>query len=85
MDKLSSFLQKFAHLLSNKEYIQTTVIDIVREEIGIDIAKENISLRNNQLTFNISPTIKTQIFIKKSLLLEKINNKIGKKTIQDLQ
>ena len=84
MDKLSSFLQKFTQILSSKESLVSVVKDVLLKEVGIDVDKENISVRGGHLTLNISPTIKTQIFMRKDSILQKINGAVGRKVIQDL-
>jgi len=67
MQGIRSFLDKFKHLTPPNKFIKKEFILCIKQILDINIKKENLSIQNNIIYINTSPTLKSEIFIKKNL------------------
>ena len=82
MKGISHLFDKFK-LVDVKEVQKRAFIsDLIKKEIGCDITIENISFKDGDLIIKTSSIIKSQIFIKKSILLSKISKTLVIKDIK---
>lgn len=71
MLNLSSLLEKFKHLKDPKEE-RNKIATIVSECLGFSVENNLIDLKNRILFLNVSGYIKTEVFMKKDLILESL-------------
>jgi len=81
MFNISSYLEKFKKIYSTNLYFKETVIKAVKETTGIDVDKESINYKNGVLTLNVKPIQKSELFLKKKLILSRLNEKSSSKIV----
>ena len=74
LSSLSSLLEKFRHLKNPREERERLVATLV-ECAGFEIPFDAVSLKNDILYIDVSGYMKTEIFIKKELILETLKTK----------
>ncbi|MFM2357753.1 MAG: hypothetical protein RJA61_490 [Candidatus Parcubacteria bacterium] len=84
MKNIQSFLDKFQGLLF-KKVKQEIVIEDVCKEVGIPLIRGDFTLKETVLSIKNNPILKTQIFLKKTSLLKKIEERLGKNIITDIR
>jgi Cu/Ag efflux protein CusF len=72
MFNISLFLEKFKNLGLSEKLLKEAISCSVKEIIGFDLDPKNISLKNGEVIFKVSPAIKNTIYIKKEAILAKI-------------
>ena len=85
MNPLSQFLEKIKTKLDTGKIERELVAESVLEVTGVTILLQNIEIKNGTARIKGSPALKSEIFLKKSSVLEKINLKAAdSKKIHDL-
>lgn len=80
MLKISDFLNKFRTAIKDSGHLKEEVSNIIREVSGVSLEKDSISFNSKgSLVIKCSPIEKSEIFLKKSLIVEEINKKTGRK------
>lgn len=74
LSSLSSLLEKFRHLKNPREERESLVAALT-ESVGFEIPFDSVDLKNDILYLNISPYIKTEVFIKKEIILTTLKEK----------
>lgn len=82
MLNLSSLLEKFKHLKDPKEE-REKIATIISKCLGFEVEANLIDLKNGILYLNVSSYVKTEIFMKKELILESL--KKGGFRIEDVR
>lgn len=72
MFNIASYLKKFKNFGQGERQLKEVIINSVREVVGVEILAKDISLKNGEVTFRVSPAIKNAIYIKKDKVLLKI-------------
>lgn len=87
MKGIRAFLSKFRLLTPPDQFIKKECISVIKEMVGIEIGKENLSVKNNTIYINTSSTVKSELFIKKESLLVELSKRISKynKKITDIR
>jgi hypothetical protein len=75
MFNISAYLDKFKNLGLKERLIKEAVSSSIKEVLGFDLDIKNISFKNGEVIFKVSPAIKNAIFIKKEAILANIKNK----------
>ena len=75
MFNLSAYLEKFKNFGQSERFLKESIISVIKEVVGIDIESKNITLKNGEIFFKVSPARKNAIYIKKEKLLAKIKEK----------
>ena len=75
MFDIAKYLEKFKVMSNSKVFLKKTVAEAIKEVCGIEIEPQKIEIKNYLARINEKPIIKTQIFIKKTKLLEILNKK----------
>jgi len=78
MDNISFFLEKYANLGYKENKIKEIVANTVKEICLVELKKEQIKIQNNNIKIEIVGPEKSEIFINKEKILNKIKNKIEK-------
>jgi hypothetical protein len=85
MDNLSGFLGRFNKLLKEKEQKEEVVCSVVREVCGVDVSPKKITIKKHALSIQTDAPTKSVLFIKKEVLIKKINKALGKKVITEIR
>jgi len=72
MFNIALFLNKFKNLGLGERLLKEAIKTSVKEVLNFDLDVKNILLKNGEVTFKVSPAIKNTIFIKKALILKRM-------------
>ncbi len=84
MIEIKDLLLKFSNLLLSEEIKKNTVLNVLKEVIGVDVKPEDIKIKNNTIYLNIKPIYKNEILLKKDLINLKLKEALGKKAPQKI-
>lgn len=72
---ISKYLEKFKQITLSKSFLRDSVHITIKEVCGVDIEPSKIDIKNYIVRINEKPVIKTEIFLKKQKILEKLDKK----------
>lgn len=75
MKNLSSLLEKFKNIRDPKKE-REELAKIISEVLNFEILESNLSINNNDIKFKINPTIKSQIFLCKEKIKERLKKEL---------
>jgi hypothetical protein len=78
MNQISLYLAKFKHLRLESDLVRETVASAIKDELGAVLDKEKINFRDGNLTISVTGPLKTEIVLKKDLILKRINKDLEK-------
>jgi hypothetical protein len=81
---ISKFLESFKEILFKEELFKEDICLVLKEKINISIERKNIILRNNILSIQADPYIKTEIFLRKEEILKEIQGKHPQRNVLDV-
>jgi len=84
MIEIKDLLLKFNNLLFSEEVKKNSIREILNETIGLNIKSEDIKIKKNIVYLNIKPIYKNEILLKKDEIFLKLQEKLGKKTPQNI-
>ncbi len=85
MFNIASYLDKFKNFGQGEKIFKETIVGVVKEITSVNIDIKNITIKNGEVIFNVSPAIKNILFIKKNLILEKLASKRLKDNVLDIR
>jgi hypothetical protein len=74
MNLLSDFFGKFLKLQQDSEETKIKIITIIKDFSGVNLEKEKISFKEGVLSVSCSPLERTQIYMNKDRIIEKLNS-----------
>jgi hypothetical protein len=83
MIPLQSLLERFKGLSNTEKVKKQLVVEIINKH-GIPITVEQVSFNKNTLYIKTNPIVKTEINLKKQIILEEINKLPGIKNISSI-
>lgn len=81
MKQIEEFLSRFKIIEDPKKDL-VKIVRIVSEVLKIEIEEVSVSLKDNIVTFNLPPTIKSYIFTKNQKIIEEIEKTNLKKDLK---
>jgi hypothetical protein len=85
MIEIKDLLKRFDEILLKGEYKKDTIRNIISNEIGLDIKREEFQIKNNIIYLDIKPIYKNEIFIKMEKIQEKLNEVFGQRSPQNIR
>ncbi len=86
MLQISSFLKKFQRFGRPDIATREASSSVIKEYIGFEITPKDISIKNGIVYLkNPPPVVKSEIFIKRDRIIDKIINISKDKTIKDIR
>jgi len=82
---ISEFLDKFKNILSKGYGLRDVIIVSVKDITGLDIKIEKIKISNDTAFIKTSPVIKSEIYLKKEKILQKINSNFKYPVLKDIR
>ena len=75
MFNIGEYLEKFRVRYQTRDFLRNSVAEAVKETCDIEIDSKKIEVKNFIARINEKPIIKTQIFLKKTKILEILDKK----------
>ena len=72
MIEIKDLLEKFSDIILSQEAKKESVRNVFSVVLGVQIKKEDIKIKNNDVYLNIKPIYKNEIFIKKDLMMDRL-------------
>ena len=82
---ISSFLEKFKNIAPPDDFLKKTFISVVKYETGMDVERGDIKIAHGVIYLSAPPTIKSELYIKKPLLLKRMSASLSKEQISDIR
>lgn len=79
MEKISFFLEKFKSLGLDSLLVKQTFVDSVKKIVGISLPVSSVELRDGTIFVTASPIVKSELFLKRTLLLDDVARILGPK------
>jgi hypothetical protein len=74
MDQISLYLKKYENLGFKERDLKQKIIEVVKEETGLELDKELISIRDMTVNISVSGAAKAELFMKRNIIEGKIND-----------
>ncbi len=74
MDVINNLLGKYKKLLAESDDNKSKLNEIMKNNIGIELDKKQIQVKQETLYLNCPPVLKSEIFLKQSIILDDIKN-----------
>ena len=81
LDPLTDFFKRFKHITPPDEVVRKIVVKTIKEMFGVDISIKDVSVKNSIIFINTKPTIKSELFIRKSQFISQIKKEVGENII----
>lgn len=82
MNNIAGFLQKFLNLEKDNNTKLSIILDVIKKETGVELKKEMLEIKGDNLKLNCNPVFRNEIFMHKEKIEEDFkNNKIFLKII----
>lgn len=74
MLNIGEFFKKIKNKHSQELFIRSTIKDVIKKHTKIELAIESISLKSSTVSLKgVSQTARSQMFIKKQIIIDEIN------------
>ncbi len=77
MRLVSGFLQRYTNLKAPERVVREAFITAVRDVLEIDIPEDQVHIRNKTVRLSTSSTIKSEIHLHQSDILERVQKDLG--------
>jgi hypothetical protein len=81
MFNIAQYLEKFKTLGLGDQSLKQAFVSVIKEVVGVEIEEKSLIVKDGEIIIKVSPNIKNAIYIKKSQILKKVEEKVGQKTI----
>ena len=85
MKKAKDLLVRWEQVVPDSFFLRSVLPAIVKKRTRAEIEPSSISVKNQTVFIKASPLIKTEIFIKKSAILEDLTKEMGEKAPRDIK
>jgi hypothetical protein len=74
MNNISNFLQKFLKFEKDNNTKISIILDIVKQTTGLELQKETLEIRGDNLKINSNPIVRNEIFMHKSQIEDSLKS-----------
>ena len=85
MIEIKDLLARFNNLLFSEEIKKASIINAIKQVVGLDIKSEDVKIKNNIIYLDIKPIYKNEIFLKQEQLFLALKDSLGEKTPQEIR
>ncbi len=86
MLSIAGFFKKIQNKHTKELYLRNTIQATIKKYIGVELPLESISVKSDTISLEgISQAARSQVFIKKQLILDEINKDIRPKIISNIR
>ncbi len=71
---IGRYLEKFASIGLKESILKEEIIAAVKIEIGVELAKKDITFRNGEVFLTGTPAFKSQLMVKKTALMKRLSD-----------
>jgi Cu/Ag efflux protein CusF len=84
MFNIALYLKKFENLGLGERLLKEAIRTSVKEVMKFDLDAKDISLKNGEVTFKVSPAMKNAIYMKKATILKRMEEN-GVENVGDIR
>ena len=77
LQNIELYLKKFADFGLKEKLLKEEIIKAIKEETNIDLEEEDLNIQNGIVRVDVSGTAKTEIFIKKKNIQERMEKSLN--------
>lgn len=70
---ISHFFEKFKKLKQNNDATRSLILTTIKDIVGVQINSSSIELKKDRIYIKTTPTIKSELFMKKDLIEERLS------------
>ncbi len=85
MIEIKDLLARFSASLATEEAKKETLGGIISKAIGVNIESGDIEIKSGTVYLNIKPIYKNEIFLKRDIILEKMEESFGRSSPKDIR
>lgn len=85
MELVKQFLKKFSQLTLPDDTLKRLFVELVEQDFGLKIERDQLTFRNGVLLVNVSPALKSELYLRKNKILAKLKEGLGAKAPQDIR
>ncbi len=85
MFNISSFLEKFKNIGVEELLFKEAIISSINDKVKVSITSKDIVFKNSIVTIKTSPMVKSEIFMKKNILLSELKRRQPQVTVLDIR
>lgn len=85
MNPLQNFLEKFKNILSAPLAAKQSVILSIKEAVHVDIKSEDVTIKDGVIYIMATPLVRNEIYMRKRLIIKKINEALSKEVVKDIR
>lgn len=74
MNNITGFLQKFLNLEKDNNTKISAILAVIKQTTGLELSKEVLEIKNDNLKLNCNPTFRNEIFMHKSQIESALKN-----------
>lgn len=74
MDQISLYLKKYENFGFKERDLKLKLIEVIKEETGLDLDKDLISIRDMTVNISVSGAAKAELFMKRNIIENRIND-----------
>ena len=84
MFNIASYLEKFKNLGLGERLLKEAIRTSVKEVMKVDLDAKDISIKNGEVVFKVSPAVKNAIYMKKAAILKRMAEN-GVENVSDIR
>ena len=84
MFNIATYLEKFRNLGQGERLLKEAIRTSIKEVLNFDLDTKDISVKNGEVIFKVSPGQKNTIYIKKAAILKRMEEN-GVKNVGDIR
>ncbi|MBP9763299.1 MAG: hypothetical protein KBD10_00950 [Candidatus Pacebacteria bacterium] len=74
MEQINLYLKKYENFGFKERELKLKIIEVVKEETGLELDKELISIKDMTVNISVSGAAKAELFMKRNIIESKIND-----------
>ena len=85
MNGIGDFLRKYLDFTKKEKIIAKAVILVLKEVLTVDVAEEQITIKNGVVFVSIDTIVKSELVFQKKKILTRLQEVLRKETVVDIR